>query len=208
MCFSATASFSASAVLLGMGTLTLKSTKHRRDWLFAAIPLLFAVQQFIEGVIWLSFDYEASLLNSVMTYAYTFFSHVLWPLYLPLAVICMEPQGWRRNTLFGFVATGAIVSLYLLYYLVFYPVASAPIGHHVLYISPHFYKEAVISAYVLASVFGSLLSSHRMVNAFGILSLLSFMVASYFYTAWLISTWCFFCALLSVIIYFHVKEVK
>ena len=50
MCFSATASFSAGAFLLGLGTLTLKSAmaaKQRRALPFAAIPLLFAAQQLI-----------------------------------------------------------------------------------------------------------------------------------------------------------------
>ena len=48
MCFSATASFSAGALLLGIGTLTLRSAlavRQRRALLFAAIPLLFAAQQ-------------------------------------------------------------------------------------------------------------------------------------------------------------------
>ena len=45
MCFSATASFSAGTILLGLGTLTLKSARRPRELGFAAIPLLFAVQQ-------------------------------------------------------------------------------------------------------------------------------------------------------------------
>ncbi len=59
MCFSATASFSAGAFLLGLGTLTLKSARRPRELPFAAIPLLFAIQQLSEGVIWLTFRYEA-----------------------------------------------------------------------------------------------------------------------------------------------------
>jgi hypothetical protein len=46
MCFSATASFSAGAFLLGLGSLTLKSARSPRERMFAAIPLLFAIQQF------------------------------------------------------------------------------------------------------------------------------------------------------------------
>ena len=79
MCFSATASFSAGAVLLGVGTLTLKSARRPPELPFAAIPLLFAIQQLTEGVIWLTFSYQAPLLNTVMTHVYSFFSHVLWP---------------------------------------------------------------------------------------------------------------------------------
>lgn len=54
MCFSAPVSFSAGAVLLGLG-----SAKRPRELPFAAIPLLFAIQQLSEGVIWLTFSYEA-----------------------------------------------------------------------------------------------------------------------------------------------------
>ena len=84
MCFSATASFSAGAFLLGIGTLTLRSAMAaHQPWAlpFAAIPLLFAIQQLIEGVIWLTFRVDAPLLNSVLTHVYSFFSHVLWPVY-------------------------------------------------------------------------------------------------------------------------------
>ena len=63
MCFSATASFSAGAVLLGIGALTVKSSHRRREMPLAAIPLLFAIQQLTEGVIWLTFRHEAPLLN-------------------------------------------------------------------------------------------------------------------------------------------------
>jgi len=66
MCFSATASFSAGAVLRGIGALTLKAARRPCEWPFAAIPLLFAIQQLIEGMIWLTFSADASLLNTVM----------------------------------------------------------------------------------------------------------------------------------------------
>ena len=106
MCFSATASFSAGAVLLVIGSLTLRSASRPRELAFAAIPLLFAIQQLIEGVIWLTFRVDAPLLNSVMTHLYSFFSHVLWPVYVPVAVVLMEPAGWRRRALTAFVAKG------------------------------------------------------------------------------------------------------
>ena len=67
MCFSATASFSAGAVLLGLGTLALKTASRPRELPFAAIPLLFAIQQLSEGVIWLTFRHEAPRLNSVIS---------------------------------------------------------------------------------------------------------------------------------------------
>ena len=47
---------------LGLGTLTPKSARRPRELLFAAIPLLLAIQQLREGVIWLTFRYKAMTL--------------------------------------------------------------------------------------------------------------------------------------------------
>ena len=203
MCFSATASFSAGAVLLGVGALTLKEARRPCEWPFAAIPLLFAIQQLIEGVIWLTFSADAPLLNTVMTHAYSFFSHVLWPVYLPIAVLMIEPPGGRRRTLTAFVLAGSAVGIYLLYVLVAFPVVSWPIGQHVEYDSPHFFAAAVMTLYLVSTTVSPLVSTLRGVKVFGALALLSFGAAYYFYATWFISVWCFFAALLSTVIYLH-----
>ena len=206
MCFSATASFSAGAFLLGVGTLTLRSAlaaHQRRDLPFAAIPLLFAIQQLIEGVIWLTFRVDAPLLNVVLTHVYAFFSHVLWPVYVPVAVLLMEPMGWRRRALFAFVAAGAAVGAYLLVVLVAFPLASRPTGQHIEYVSPHFFAAVTMTLYLLSTAVSPLLSTHRMVVVFGALALLSFGAAYAFYATWFISVWCFFAALLSAVVYLH-----
>ena len=206
MCFSATASFSAGALLLGIGTLTLRSalaTRQRCALPFAAIPMLFAVQQLIEGVIWLTFAEEVTRINAVMTHLYSFFSHVLWPVYIPVAVLLMEPRGWRRRALTAFVAAGAVVGAYLLYVLVAYPVASKPIGLHIEYNSPHFFAAVTMTLYLLSTAISPLLSTHRWVVVFGALALLSFGAAYAFYATWFISVWCFFAALLSAVVYLH-----
>ena len=203
MCFSATASFSAGAVLLGIGAFTLKSARRPRELAFAAIPLLFAIQQLVEGVIWLTFRVEAPLLNSVMTHAYSFFSHVLWPAYVPLAVWLIEPPGRRRHVLLVFAAGGVAVATYLLYILVAFPVVSRPTGQHVEYVSPHFFAAVTMTLYLLSTTTSPLFSTHRMVKVFGALALLAFGAAYYFYAQWFISVWCLFAALLSAVIYLH-----
>lgn len=203
MCFSATASFAAGTVLLGLGALTLKSARRPRELPFAAIPLLFAIQQLSEGVIWLTFQSEAPQLNTVMTHIYEFFSHVLWPMYVPVAVLLIEPKGWHRQALFAFVAAGVTVGGYLLYILFAFPVISRPTGQHIEYVSPHFYAGAVMTLYLLSTAISPMLSTYRMVKAFGYLALFSFAAVYYFYATWFISVWCFFAALLSAAIYLH-----
>lgn len=206
MCFSATASFSAGALLLGFGALTLKSARTSRELPLAAIPLLFAIQQLSEGLIWLTFRYEAPLLNAVMTHVYSFFSHVLWPIYVPTAVLLIEPPGRRRRALLVFVAIGLAVGAYLLYFLVTFPVVSRPTGQHIEYISPHFFAATTMTLYLLSTTVSPMLSTHQMVKVFGVLALLSFAAAYFFFATWFISVWCFFAAILSIALYFHLAK--
>lgn len=208
MCFSATASFAAGGFLLGLGTMTLKTARCVRYMPFAAIPLLFAVQQLSEGVIWWTFSHDAPLLNSVMTHVYSFFSHVLWPAYVPLAVLLMEPPGWRRSALVTVVAIGAAVGAYLLYMLVAFPVVSRPIGQHIEYVSPHFFAAVTMTLYLIATTASLLLSAHLRVRVFGAVSMVAFAVAYAFYARWFISVWCFFAAVLSVLVYVHVAAQR
>ena len=56
MCFSATANFVGSGALAAVGVITLTRVRHRRELLFASLPTLFAVHQFIEGFVWLGLD--------------------------------------------------------------------------------------------------------------------------------------------------------
>ena len=64
MCFSATASFTAGAGLLVIGAITIRLSRDRAELPFAAIPVLFGVQQLIEGALWLTFPDKAPLLNA------------------------------------------------------------------------------------------------------------------------------------------------
>ncbi len=203
MCFSATASFSAGILLLGAGVLTVRAARDPRELPLAAIPLLFSVQQLIEGVVWLTLRYEAPLLNAAMTHAYAFFSHVLWPVYVPVAVLLVESRGWRRNTLWGLSTAGGAVAAYLLYTLVVFSVVSRATGQHIEYVSPHFFTTAVMSIYLLSTAIGPMISSHRWVRVFGLLALASFAGAYFFYTRWFISVWCLFAAVLSLVLCAH-----
>lgn len=203
MCFSATASFSAGAFLLGFGTVTLKSARSRRERPFAAIPLLFAIQQLSEGVIWSTFGVQGQVFNAAATYVYSFFSHVLWPIYVPVAALLLEPSMLRRRALLAFAAAGLAVGAYLLYSLVAFPIVARPTGQHIEYVSPHFFATATMVVYLMSTTLSPLVSSHRTVRAFGLLALLSFAAAYGFYSTWFISIWCFLAALLSVVVYSH-----
>lgn len=203
MCFSATASFTTGAALLVVGAVTVRRTRRRADVPFALIPGLFGIQQLIEGAIWLTLPDRAPLLNAVLTHVYSIFSHVLWPVYVPIAVLLLEPTPWRRKALVAIAFVGGAVGLYLLYFLVSQPIVSQAQGRHIAYISPHFYVVAVMTLYVLSTCVSMFVSSHKRIRLFGLAAFVAFVAAYAFYAAWLISVWCFFAAALSIVVLLH-----
>lgn len=203
MCFSASASFVAGASLLAIGTMTVNKSKRKSELPFAAIPLFFGLQQVLEGVVWLTFRFDTPLLNTVMTNAYSFFSHVFWPIYVPFAILLLESVPWRRKVIYAFLAIGTAGGLYLLFNMVRFPIQSQPVGAHIEYVSAHFYVNVVMGSYLAGTCLSMLFSSHKVVIAFGAVALLSFIAVYWIYTLWFISVWCFFAAVLSALIYFH-----
>ena len=195
--------FSAGAALLVVGAITVRHVRVRAELPFALIPALFGVQQLLEGVLWLTFPGKAPQLSIMLTHVYSLFSHVLWPIYVPIAVLLLEPIRWRRRLLTALAIAGAAAGLYLLYFLVTEPIVAQVTEGHIAYISPHFYVGAVLTMYVLATCASALVSSRSMVRWFGVATAVSLIAASAAYAAWFISVWCFFAAVMSVTVLLH-----
>ena len=205
MCFSASASFAAGASLLAIGAITISRAERKTALPFAAIPLLFGVQQILEGIVWLTFRFDTPLLNTVMTNAYSLFSHVLWPIYVPFAVLMMEPVAWRRQALYAFLAVGTAAGVYLLINMARFPITSQLVGTHIEYVSPHFYVVVVMGSYLAGTCISMVFSSHKVVNVFGAVALLLYFAVYWIYALWFISVWCFFAAVLSAVVYLHFR---
>ena len=206
MCFSATASFIAGGVLSAVGVVTIKKTEKKSEIPFASIPLLFGIQQIIEGVIWLTFHNNAPELNIIMTFIYSVFSHVLWPIFVPLSILLLEAVPWRKKVMATLWIGGTAVGLYLFYNLFAFPITSRVENHHIVYFSPHFYIYTVMGFYVAATCVSSMFSSHKIIKIFGVMALVAFTISYLFYRISLVSVWCFFAAILSVIIYGYFKN--
>jgi hypothetical protein len=206
MCFSATASFISGTALCVIGIATLKQTKATAEVPFALIPLLFGIQQLSEGVIWLSFSHHhIPVLRQIMTYLYSLFSHVLWPIYIPFAIGILETVRWRKKVFLGFGAAGITVGLYLLYFMVVNPLVAEVVGRHIVYVSPHFYVIPMILLYLAATCVSCFFSSHGFVKLFGVLALIAFITAYIVHIMALVSIRCFFAAILSLLIYLHFR---
>lgn len=205
MCFSASASFAAGAGLSAIGVATVRSVRKREEIALAMIPFFFGLQQTIEGVIWLTFGSGDEGLRQAMTTTYSLFSHVLWPIYVPFAVLFLEREPWRRRGLLAFQAAGLAVGLYLLYSLIVRPIGAEIDGGHIVYVSPHFYLLPVMLLYLAATCMSGVLSSHRFVALFGALGFLFFVASLIIHAQAFVSIWCFFYAVLSAVVYVHLR---
>ena len=84
--------FVGKGVLGAGGVATLTRVKHRRELLFAALPTLFAIHQFIEGFVWPGLD---GILSPAVAHnmgaAFMLYAQRLLPFLLPLSVLVFEP---------------------------------------------------------------------------------------------------------------------
>ncbi|MDX8402827.1 MAG: DUF6629 family protein [Mariprofundaceae bacterium] len=209
MCFSATASFIVGGSLIVLGAVTVRRAKTKSELPFAAIPFLFGVQQLVEGMLWLSMQYDIELLKMITTYLFTMFSHLLWPVYVPYAIALMEiePKPWRKKAMLGFRIAGIVVAMHLLVLLSTQPL-TAVVNKHIIYVTPFFYDWPMMVLYVAATSIVAFFSSHALIRLFGLMTLLFFAISYWFYTEAFFSVWCFFAAIISLIIYAQFSRAK
>lgn len=204
MCFSPAASFIAGGALSAAGVYTLKSAKKEAQLPFAAIPLLFGFQQIIEGFVWISSGQP--FLHTAATYAYVMFSHILWPTFLPVAVWKLEPEPGRRKWLGFFVFVGCVISATLFAYVLQGPVTSMVVGRCMAYSVPLPNIPFGLWAYVLATCGSCFASSRKYVRVFGLALFGSLGIAYWSYKEAFYSVWCFFAAILSLIVFVHLRQ--
>ena len=201
ICFSATASFAAGAVLLAVGSIAVRRA-HKPEYAYAAIPLLFGIQQLIEGMLWLVLA-ERSSSQQCLTVGYLGFANILWPIYAPLAIWLMETQSTHRQRLLLPLIAGVITAIFFIYAIATHSVSADIVRSHIRYRLPHDNEEIMFAFYATATCLAPLLSSYKSVRLLGSVIIASMIAAYVFYTIWFASVWCYFAALISMLILLH-----
>jgi hypothetical protein len=204
MCFSAPASFVTAGITGVIGVAALTRVRAPRELPLAAAPLLFALQQGIEGLLWLNLPPVADGSQSeVLTFLFLFFAEAFWPLYAPLAVWLIEPGDHRRRLMLVCLGIGAAVSAHLLWWILEHPFLASISDGHIVYGTGFRQSAPVGVAYLAATGLPLLLSSQRTVVVLGAIVLAGLVVAYALYWESFISVWCFFAAAASVTILCH-----
>jgi hypothetical protein len=212
MCFSATASFGASAILTVAGVVALRHVETKSQIPFAAIPLIFAFQQFTEGFVWLSLTHQDyNHWQKIPITIFLVLAQAVWPFWLPFSILIIEKDEKRKMALKVLLGLGLVVSFFLAYRVLFYPVSAAIAPLHIHY-ELHFpyvpFGIVVSIFYFLVTIVPPFLAGGKRMSSLRLLNLMSFIVTMVFFESYVISVWCFFAALISWEAFLVMKELN
>lgn len=192
MCFSPQADLVGGAVLVVLGVDALRHVHQRRDHLpLAALPLVLAAHQIVEAFAWWGLQgVVPSAVGSVAVWLYVFVAFVVLPVYVPISILLLEPPGWRRRVISGFVVLGCAVAVVLLAGMVRGPVTATLADYHLSYASGTNAGAGIIAAYVLATCGAVLFSGRKYLMVFGIVNLLAVAVLARYEVEGFASLWC------------------
>lgn len=209
MCFSAAASFAAASVAAAGGVFTLSSASRIREIPLAGAPLLFALQQTLEGALWLTLPHGAtSLLALCLANGFVVCAVVLWPVLAPVAVGLVEPEAWRRRAIGWLVPLGVAFAAYSALDIAAHPYHAVISYRSLCYINNSPYPSPAIFVYFAATCGGFLLSSWAALRVFGAIVFVGLLVSIAFFVTDLVSVWCFFAAAASATLIFHFRGRK
>ena len=204
MCMSAEASFIAAAVLMPTGAIAMKRaySTDRRYLAIAALPLLFGLQQAMEGMVWLGNGNAAQVARYSL--AYMFFSWMVWPIWVPFSAYFLETE--RRKPLYLFLAiVGGMLGAmqYFPYFAHDGWLTTKFLPHVIVYQGKELFdyiigRDITYAIYVAVVVGSLLLSSDANVKIFGLLVAAVTVVTFLFFSYAYISVFCFGGAIMSL----------
>lgn len=201
MCFSATASFTASLGLLVISILTLKKAS-RTYRIVATIPLFFSLQQTAEGIVWVS--EPGHVLHHVATYIFLSFALIVWPIWIPFTCAYLETNPLRKQLLRLITLLGLLWSIAVLGIFISNQPHASIASCHIVYTFNGYLpisRWLALGLYCIPTVVPFFVSSQKRIFHFGWLLLFFLAITVLVWRAFLISVWCFLAALISMLVY-------
>jgi hypothetical protein len=207
MCFSAEADFVVAAAVAPVGVATLRVAERRQDLMLAALPLLLALHQLTEGVVWLGLEGDVpGGLRDAATRAYLVFAQVLLPLIVPLGILLTEPDRRRRAWMAALLVGGAVVAARFAWILASNPIGARALDHVIVYDTDWEFGYVVAAGYVLVTCGAALIASSRLLRWFGVANLAGLLLATAVRYSAVTSIWCVYAALVSVLVLLHFRD--
>ncbi|MCB1984209.1 MAG: hypothetical protein H6936_08875 [Burkholderiales bacterium] len=203
MCFSAEASFIVGGSLVVIGTAIIKRIHAKNEIPVALIPLIFAAQQTMEGLLWISLDSDNLQAQFWLSNSYGVFVGVIWPLYVPFAIYFAETDNTRKKIIAFIGLSGLLLALYTVIGIARQPVTAEIINNSIYYEHDVHIYPVVIIFYLVSTCLPFLLSGFKNLHLAGFVIMIGFFVALLIYTKTFVSVWCFFAAIASALIFLY-----
>ncbi len=197
-------------MLAVIGFDAVRHVHRRHDHLaLAALPLLLAAHQVDEAFVWWGLQgHVSATVGRVATWVYLLFAFVVLPVYLPMAVLALEPLGRRRTAMLPFLALGSVVSVVLLAALLHGPVTAELRPYHLSYGTGLPAGLLIIGGYVVATCGALLFSGYRRLALFGVVNLVAVAVLAGLTISGFASLWCAWAAVTAGFIAVQLRLVE
>jgi len=199
--------FTLSGAIGLIGIFTLRQLSTPNEVLFASLPLLFALHQFVEGFVWLGVGgYIEARALELASGIFIYYAQGLLPFIIPLSIYLIEKDSNRKKLLAILSTLGLFLAIYTMYGFYQSP-SSVEVVNNTLYYS-HPWTENIYDAsiYILTTCGSLMLSTSISVQIFGLLNFIGlviiFLLRPYGFT----SLWCFYAAVISTLLYFYFSE--
>ena len=215
MCFSATASFASTGLLVPLGITALwRSCRNGRTdlWPLALMPLGFGLQQALEGLVWLGLNQGSlSAPPRLEAMLYLFFALACWPIWIPFMALRLSDKGaaiWgvdrgRRRLLLALQGCGLVMAVALWLPLLLQPeriepvVVNGSINYGLRLLLSGGVAGVVPAVYAVVVTGPLLLLPSAPLRSYGIALLISGVISEWFYRHAFASVWCYFSAVLA-----------
>jgi hypothetical protein len=207
MCFSPQSDLAAGVVITAIGVDACLHIRDRKDKaLLATLPILFGLHQIDESLVWFGLrnDIPAGIGRAAM-WIYLVVALLVLPVFVPAAVLLLEPNGRRKRLIAPFLALGVAVSTLLLVTMLVNPVTVSEQHLHLAYSIGLPAGVLVVGLYVLATCGSVLLSSYKHVVLFGVVNLIAVAVLARLTADGFASLWCLYAAVTSAAIALHIR---
>lgn len=207
MCFSATASFIAATALVPTSAYGInRSLKYCPKYILMAITVVaFAIQQVLEGFIWLNINTNEEL-TITLAKAFLFFSHFYWPIAMPLKAFFTENNKTKKKIYLITSCIAAIFAAFLYFPLLEEGKVLVQIVHNSIQYKMDVFYDAYVSRkvtgviYALFIIVPLITSTDKHMKRFGWVIILAGLPTYFFYYYAYTSVWCFFAAIASIYI--------
>jgi hypothetical protein len=209
LCFSPEADLAVGVAVVAIGVDALRHVRAPRQIPLASVPLVLGLHQITETFVWWGLqDRVAHSLEQAAIWTYLVVAFVVVPVLVTVSAGLVERRRARQVVIALCAGLVAVVAIELGLTIVRGNISATIETHHLAYqIDAMGHGGLLTELYIVATCGALLASSYRDLEILGVLNVVAVPVLSWLTVNGFVSLWCFWAAIVSVMIAFHMRRV-